>query len=126
MDRRLPLGVGQVLERGEEAGGVGEQVRRTAALVHGGRAIQERLDVDAGERGGKQADGGEHAEAATNAGRHRQRGNALLVGDAAEHAVFRVGREDEVPAVGVVAERCAAARGRPCTAPSSRRSRRTC
>jgi hypothetical protein len=64
------LGVGEVLQRGEQRGGVGEQVVGAAALVHGGGAGEQRLDVDAGERGGQQADGGQHAEAAADAGRH--------------------------------------------------------
>ena len=59
---------------------------------------------DAGESGGQKPDGRQHAEASAHGSRHGQHGNALLVAEAAEHTLLRIGREDEMTAVAVVVE----------------------
>jgi hypothetical protein len=98
-------GLGEVEHRREEQRRVLPQDRRARALIHPGGAGEHVLDADAAHRGGKEAGGGEHREAARDAGRHREVAEALVVDDLAQATALGVGGDDDARLVLDGAER---------------------
>src|SRR5437867_5821294 len=90
------LAVGQKLQGGEEAGGIGAKRVTGAPLRDVGGAGKELGGVDPYERRGKNSDRSEHAEAPADVGRNIQCRDTLASGDGAKCTSFRIGDEHKM------------------------------
>ena len=102
---RPGLGVRRPVERGVERGGIVEERARLGPRHGGRRAGQQRLDVDAHQRGGEEPHRREHAEAPADLGRHLERGDPFPAGQIAQLPALGPGGEHQVPAGGAAERR---------------------
>ena len=77
--------------------GLARQIVALGPIQRAFGASEQRLDVDADERGREEPDRGQHAEPATHLRRHLQRRDPFLLRDGPERPLHGVGGEDQVP-----------------------------
>jgi len=82
----------------EDTRRIGSQIIGLAPLLHVGRTSEKLVERHPAHSCGKEADGREHGEAASDVRRDRKHRYALRVPDLAKHTVGRIRREQEVPA----------------------------
>ena len=76
-------------------GDVVAELLRSASRAHVRRAREHRRGVDRDQRGGKDADGSEHAEPAADIRRNLERLDLLIARDGAQGTLLRIGDEDK-------------------------------